>query len=509
MAKGKKRALTLIALCVLMAAAVCLYVFLPENESDEDKDGTADGETIEVMKVASDQISSVRISGEGREEISLVREGEEWRLSDLSKAPLAKETVEGLFANLDPVKATQRLDTTELAEYGLDHPQMIVTIGTSDGAEHELKFGETVPAAGGVYGMGGDGNEIYTFEDSLFTSFDIEKNSLIEKEELAEINVDYLTSISVYQDGKETFLAEVVSDDKKVDAYTNWVISKPYKKRLAGSSTEDWSTMQGYFTNVTFGDLVEYGCKDMGKYGLDKPSSYAEVNYFELKDGYEVPEETASPNSSAQTGASQNKANTVPDEYKDAKHYRLLFGKKTADGDYYVCMDGSAQVYTMTAQSVENILGVDAYTYMDHCVYSTLATDITGYDVTIGKKKISVSRTTEQDEGGNEKNVWTLNGTRVPDSKEEEFLTPYSKQYLLEFTAAAKDSVKPDSKEPVMTIVFHEEKRDVTVRYLPYDGTNFYRVDKDGMDYFLVDKRSVDDVVTAFGSLPELDLNQG
>ena len=165
MAKGKKRALTLIALCVLMAAAVCLYVFLPENESDEDKDGTADGETIEVMKVASDQISSVRISGEGREEISLVREGEEWRLSDLSKAPLAKETVEGLFANLDPVKATQRLDTTELAEYGLDHPQMIVTIGTSDGAEHELKFGETVPAAGGVYGMGGDGNEIYTFED--------------------------------------------------------------------------------------------------------------------------------------------------------------------------------------------------------------------------------------------------------------------------------------------------------------------------------------------------------
>ena len=145
---------------------------------------------------------------------------------------------------------------------------------------------------------------------------------------------------------------------------------------------------------------------------------------------------------------------------------------------------------------------------MDHCVYSTLATDITGYDVTIGKKKISVSHTTEQDEGGNQKNVWTLNGTRVPDSKEEEFLTPYSKQYLLEFTSAAKDSVKPDSKEPIMTIVFHEEKRDVTVRYLPYDGTNFYRVDKDGMDYFLVDKRSVDDVAAAFGSLLEIDLHE-
>ncbi len=508
MAKGKKRAVTLIALCVLMAAAIGLYVFLPEGESDDDKDGAADAETIEVMKVASDQISSVRISGEGREDISLVREGDEWKLSDLPKAPLDKEAVEGMFTNLDPVKAVQRLDVTELSEYGLDDPQMIVTIGMSDGAEYELKFGQTVPAAGGMYGMCGGEKDIYTFEEALFSSFDVEKNTLIQKEELAGIDPDHLTSISVCQDGKETFLAEVVSDDKKVDAYTNWVISKPCKKPLAGSSTEDWSTMQGYFTNVTFGDLVEYGCKDLGKYGLDQPSSYVDVKYFEVKDGYEVPEETESPDSGAKAGGSQNKANTVPDEYKDAKHYRLLFGKKMADGDYYVCLDGSDQVYTLAAQNVEQMLGVDAYTYMDHCVYSTLATDITGYDVTIGKKKISVSHTTEQDEGGNQKNVWTLNGTRVPDSKEEEFLTPYSKQYLLEFTSAAKDSVKPDSKEPIMTIVFHEEKRDVTVRYLPYDGTNFYRVDKDGMDYFLVDKRSVDDVAAAFGSLLEIDLHE-
>lgn len=508
MTKGKKRAVTLIALCVLMAAAICLYVFVPEGKSDDEADGATDEETIEVMKIASDQISSLQISGEGREDISLVREGEEWKLSDLPKAPLNKETVEGMFTNLDPVKAVQRLDTTDLSEYGLDDPQMIVTIGMADGAQYKLQFGETVPAAGGMYGMCGDEKEIYTFEDSLFRSFDVKKNALIEKEELAEINADYLTSISVCQDGKEKFRAEVVSDDKKVDAYTNWVISKPYKKPLAGSSTEDWSTMQGYFTNVTFGDLVEYGCKDMGKYGLDQPSSYADVNYFEVKDGYEVPQESESPDSSAKAGGSSNKANAVPDEYKDAKHYRLLFGKTTDEGDYYVCMDGSDQVYTMAAQSVEHILGVDAYTYMDHCVYSTLATDITGYDVTIGKKKVSVSHTTEQDEGGNNKNVWTLNGTRVPDSKEEDFLTPYSKQYLLEFTAEAKDSVKPDRKEPVMTIVFHEEKRDVTVRYLPYDGTNFYRVDKDGMDYFLVDKRSVDDVAAAFESLLELDLNE-
>ena len=158
----------------------------------------------------------------------------------------------------------------------------------------------------------------------------------------------------------------------------------------------------------------------------------------------------------------------------------------------------------MAASDVENMLGADAYTYMDRCVYSTLATDIKGYDVTIGNKKISVTHTTEAGEDSKDKNVWTLNGKTVSDSQEQEFLSPYSKAFLLEFTSEAKDDVKPESSKPLMTIVYHEETRDVTVKYLPYDGTNFYRVDKDGMDYFLVDKRSVDDVVSAFESLLDL-----
>ena len=53
-------------------------------------------------------------------------------------------------------------------------------------------------------------------------------------------------------------------------------------------------------------------------------------------------------------------------------------------------------------------------------------------------------------------------------------------------------------------IVYHEANRDVTVTYRPYDGTNFYRVDKNGMDYFLVDKLSVDAVIEAFKTLPDV-----
>ncbi len=507
MSKGKKKAVTLAVLCVLLLAGICAYFMLPEGEDEESAENGSQ-ETISLVSIDKENASSIHISSGDKEEISLTHEGEAWRLADLPDAPVVQETVAGMLDKVAPVTALGELEASELSEYGLDAPSIVVKIGVSGGQEYELKFGDAVPTEEGYYGLCGDSGKVYKFASSLYSAFDLEKNALIEKEEIADINEEYLMSISVQKGGKDTFRAEIVPDDKKVDAYTNWVISKPYEKLLAGASTQEWSTLQEKFTSVSFEKLVDYKCSDLGKYGLEKPSASVEVQYFELKDGYQIPEETAEPDNSSKSIHNANKTNVVPDEYKDKKSYKLLFGGQTDDGSYYVCMEGSDQVYAMAAGSAEGMFDIDAYTYMDHCVYATLATDITGYDVTIGKQKISAAQTTVKGEDGQDKNVWTLNGKTVPEDKVEEFLTPYTKMFLLEFTSEAKDSVRPKNRKPVIEIVYHEENRDVTVKYLPYDGTNFYRVDKDGMDYFLVDKRSVDDAAAAFESLLTLDLSE-
>lgn len=507
MSKGKKKIVTLVSLCLLMAAAICLYFFLPKGETDDEEDSSA--EVVNVVNIDKEKITAVHIQSEDGEEISLSKEGEDWKLEGLPEAPVDAEAVEAMFEGLSPVTSSKELEAGEsgLSEYGLDKPQMTVQLTTSDGEQYEFKFGGSVPVKGGNYGLFSSSDKVYTFTDTLLSAFQVERNSLIEKEEVAEINADYLTYISVKNGTEDTFEAKIVSDDKKVDAYTNWIISKPYKKPLAGSCTNDWNTLQGFFTSVSFQELAEYDCQDFSKYGLDQPAASAEVKYFELKDGYELPETTAEPASSSQANKNTNKTSLVPEKYRDNKSYTLYIGDKTDEGDYYVRLKGSDHVYTMSGESVESITGVDAYTYMDHSVYSTLATDIKGYEVTLGEsgKKISVTHSTEKGDDDKEKNVWTLNGKAVSDENEEAFLTPYSKAFLLEFTSSAKASVKPESKKPVLTAVYHEEGRDVTVTYYPYDGTNFYRVDKNGMDYFLVDKLAVDDVIEAFASLLELD----
>lgn len=75
------------------------------------------------------------------------------------------------------------------------------------------------------------------------------------------------------------------------------------------------------------------------------------------------------------------------------KSLNLLIGKKTKDS-YYVCEKGSRNVYTMSSDTIEKITKLDAYTNMDHCVYSVLATSIKGYDVTYGNTTLSVTRKT-------------------------------------------------------------------------------------------------------------------
>ena len=70
----------------------------------------------------------------------------------------------------------------------------------------------------------------------------------------------------------------------------------------------------------------------------------------------------------------------------------------------------------------------------------------------------------------------------------------YATIQKLSYTGEATKKVK--KKNAVMTLVFHEKKKDVTVNFYPYDDNNFYLVDKDGMDNFVVDQSAAQKILT-------------
>mgnify|MGYP007090613392 FL=1 len=116
---------------------------------------------------------------------------------------------------------------------------------------------------------------------------------------------------------------------------------------------------------------------------------------------------------------------------------------------------------------------------------------MSGYDIEYKGNKYSIERKEEDSD-----NVYYVNGTKVDT---DSLLTLYSAAYLLTLSGEAEQSLVKDDAEAVLTITYHTNAgEDVVVKYLTYGNENFYQVDNNGVDYFLTDKRGIDDLVSRY-----------
>ncbi len=75
----------------------------------------------------------------------------------------------------------------------------------------------------------------------------------------------------------------------------------------------------------------------------------------------------------------------------------------------------------------------------------------------------------------------------------------YSAAYLLTLSGEADESLILDDAGAALTITYHTNAgEDVVIRYLEYGNENFYQVDNNGVDYFLTDKRGIDDIMSRY-----------
>lgn len=507
MSVKKKRLLTVIGLVVLMAALGVLYVFVPKGESDTDStDTTSESETTTIDVETIDKESVTELSMKTKDEtVTLVKTEDSWQFKDDKETAVNTELVDTMLSSISPVKAVKELslEGVTLSDYGLDNPELVITVKTAD-KSYTYSLGMEVPVVGGYYGLNSEGTKLYAINTNLYSAFSKTKKELIQMETTPEITSDYITYLKV--DNKkgngfgEDFEVKEVAKSERVDSSSKWNIIKPYKYPVA-VNTSTFTTLLDVYTTYSFSSCMGYSIEDDKKFGFDNPTATITMKYYSVKSGAEP---TPTPESTTATTTSESEIPEKDREYHDLK---VIIGKKVND-EYYITLDGYKGIYTISAESVESYLKPDVYTYMDHCIYTKLATDLRGFDAYVGDKKISVTRkSTGEKKDGVAQNEWTLNGKKVDTEAEEDetkFLTPFSKAYLFELSGKIKSSVKPESDKEVLKIVYHEEKRDVTIRYLPYDGTNFYRVDKNGEMLFLTDKRAVDDTAKAFVDMLDL-----
>lgn len=341
MAKKRKNLILLLILCILLAGFILLYFLLPQKKEEES--GTKETESITVDKIEQTLVSSLTVLKEGKELYSVKKQGGKWQFPDRTAVPLDNDTVMGLFGCLNPVKASRKITLPkdpELSQYGLDDPAMTIKVGTSDGKSYQYKLGTVVPITGGYYGLSTEEDTIYCLPEELYSTFDIEKKSLIQMEELPEIDASCMTSLKVENKKGVDFQATAESDGKA------WKMVKPEQKTLSEDDSQ-WNTVKDYFTSLSYDSIEEYQTDDLGKYGLKKPSAVITVDYYEKKDSSEDSGTTVSGSGSGE-------------EKREYKTLQLCIGKSCEEG-YYVCEKGSANVYIMAEDTVKNMTDVEEY----------------------------------------------------------------------------------------------------------------------------------------------------
>lgn len=115
---------------VLIFVGLLAYVFYIREKGDEPVP-EGEVEVVQVWDFEVGEISSIKVSGEGKE-VELTKDGESWQITRPLEAEANKGKVERILGLLADLTTEHKIEGGELTEYGLSEPAKTV----------ELKIGE-------------------------------------------------------------------------------------------------------------------------------------------------------------------------------------------------------------------------------------------------------------------------------------------------------------------------------------------------------------------------------
>lgn len=510
MSKKKRQMITLVGLLVVLAAFGIAYGLLSKKAPKDEGEEESAKEEILLYSVDEEKITRIDYTlGEVR--TVLVLEDGTWYKEDEKEMPLEQSIPKAMVTAMAKVTAQEKLSETgeDLSQFGLDKPSLSVEV-TAGSETHKLVMGlKTVGTdSDGYYAYMDDASKVYTIMDTWYSYFDYVGNKLIARETGPTFDAANVTKLSV--DARKGTDFEAVYDMKDPvgkDIY-GWVIKKAFKEDVAGDSYS-LSELFNNFSSLSFYECVSYdGSKNNDKkYGLDAPAYTIGFTYFE---------------------AQQTEKDSEKEQEKEAEKiehsYKFYVGKETDDGEYYyIKPEGSKCIYMLASEKVEPMVQIEPMTYIYQYCYlgsvntlDTVHMEYNGkeYDMVLTRKETDKGdgaeasgeddKTGKEGDGEEDADVTytaTINGEEVD---EEDFRMAYAKTGVVKYTGVIDEKKVPEDDTPYVSFRIVEGERDTKLAFLPYDGTNFFRASVNGKAQFLVDKKTVEELVQGY-----LDVKDG
>lgn len=539
--KTVKLVSAVVVLGVLCAAyeGVNFYVTSQEEKETEENDTSVD-----LVSLEADDITAVSFTAD-QNEVEFDKKDDSWTEKSDANFPVNQDTVDSAVKGVASLTADQEIsDVEDMSQYDLDNPQNTITLTTADG-DTSLQIGMESSNNQYYVKKEDDDKNVYlvsssSIEPFMGTLYDFAESGTfpsVTSATITDVKVDKENSYELTQDADNLFWN--VSDGKTTEK----------------ADTTKVGTVTSAIGSLAYDKFVDYNCTDDSKYGFDDPYAVITVKYTEEEavesdedseestdaDTEESTTDEAAVDTSEDADASDEDSSEDKQETQTVeKTLTIYVGDETGD-DRYVKVDDSKEVYTITKDSLTDILDSTVSDFYNLTVSYVSSNDLDSLEVQSadGDHTINIvtetvkaededttddtdSDTTDEsstetsdesstdtdssDESSSDDEEETTTTTYKLDGEdldESTFTTFYNK--LINMTAQERltEEYTPEG-DPAYTFIFKDtDGKETTVKYYEYD-TNFYAAVVEDKVY-LVNKMNVKDLDEAYQKMVNLD----
>ena len=536
--KTVKLVSAVVVLGVLCAAyeGVNFYVTSQEEKETEENDTSVD-----LVSLEADDITAVSFTAD-QNKVEFDKKDDSWTEKSDANFPVNQDTVDSAVKGVASLTADQEIsDVEDMSQYDLDNPQNTITLTTADG-DTSLQIGMESSNNQYYVKKEDDDKNVYlvsssSIEPFMGTLYDFAESGTfpsVTSATITDVKVDKENSYELTQDADNLFWN--VSDGKTTEK----------------ADTTKAGTVTSAIGSLAYDKFVDYNCTDDSKYGFDDPYAVITVKYNEEEavesdedsesdenDG-EATDEAATDTSEDANASDEDSSEDEQETQTVEKTLTIYVGDETGD-DRYVKVDDSKEVYTITKDSLTDILDSTMSDFYNLTVSYVSSNDLDSLEVQSadGDHTINIvtetvkaededttddtdSDTTDEsstetsdesstdtdssDESSSDDEEETTTTTYKLDGEdldESTFTTFYNK--LINMTAQERltEEYTPEG-DPAYTFIFKDtDGKETTVKYYEYD-TNFYAAVVEDKVY-LVNKMNVKDLDEAYQKMVNPD----
>ena len=367
----KKKTVKFVSAVVALGVVSGAYVGVNSYVSSQEKKESEEEDTsVELTSLSTDDITSVAFTA-GQDNVEFDKKDDAWSEKSDADFPVDQDTVNTAVGGIASLSAAQEIsDVEDLSEYDLDSPQNEIKLTTDDG-DTVLQIGMENESTSQYYvKKSDDDKKVYLVDSSavepfMGTLYDFAESGTfpsVTSSTITEVKVDKEDGYELTQDSDNLFWN--VSDGKTSEK----------------ADTDKAGTVTSAIGSLAYDSFVDYNCTDDSKYGFDDPYAVITAKYTEeeaVEDDSEDAEDTSESTDETDTDSetsSEDESSTDSDtEDADSsdteddseeeetktvtvdKEITIYVGDETGS-DRYVKVDDSKEVYTITEDSLTDIL---------------------------------------------------------------------------------------------------------------------------------------------------------